>query len=114
MGTRPRLPNNVIWSIEDATAAAVELWEDLARVRKRAERVEDALTLGAVGRCMERLVVIEHHLRNARCGRYEARVEGSEADDERDSGKGSGPDVAGAGADGGGSGVGVGVVGRRK
>lgn len=73
MGTRPRLSNNVIWSIEDALAAVVEMWGELERAGELAEKREDARGLGAVSRCKSKLALIEHHLRNGRQGRYEPR-----------------------------------------
>ena len=76
MGTRPRLPNNVIWSIEDATSAARSMWEELERASKLAEKREDVKVLAAVNECMSDLASVEHHLRNARQGRYEPRGQG--------------------------------------
>jgi hypothetical protein len=74
MGTRPRLPSNVIWGLEDARAGVRTMWDRLAVASTRAEVKEDVQVLAAVNECMGELATVEHHLRNARAGKYEPRT----------------------------------------
>lgn len=69
MTLRPRLPNTVIWALEDAIALTLDFWTDLQTLSSHAEAHQDAVTLAAVARCMDRLTRIERHLRTARATR---------------------------------------------
>ena len=73
MAARPRLPNNVIWSLEDAEALMITIWEEVAKASERAEKLEDARLLAPLNRVSAALAGVEHHLRNARAMRYEPR-----------------------------------------
>lgn len=74
MTSRPRLPSNVIAGLEDAVAIITTIWPALTAASTRAaERYQDPLLLADLGRITRGLAVIEHHLRNARQGRYQER-----------------------------------------
>lgn len=72
MGTRPRLPTNVIWSLEDAQAGVLGMWYGLREASKRAVKQEDAAMLGLLNEVMGELARVERHVRNARAGVYGA------------------------------------------
>lgn len=74
MPTRPRLPSNVIAGLEDATAIIKDIWPVLASACARAEdRYQDPVLLADLGRITRAVAVIEHHVKNARQGRYQER-----------------------------------------
>lgn len=73
MGTRPRLPNNVIWSLEDALGLMNDVWAEVGRLGVRAEKLEDPKLLGPLNRVQAALRDVECDLRNARAGKYEPK-----------------------------------------
>jgi hypothetical protein len=75
MTTKPRLSTNVIACLEDAQALiGGRAWPALWAASDLAERHEDARLLAALNRLSQALASIEHHVRNARQGRYEVEV----------------------------------------
>lgn len=74
MPTRPRLPTNVIAGLEDTIALINDLWPSLCAASQRAEdRYQDEVLVADLGRITRHVAVIEHHVRNARQGRYQQR-----------------------------------------
>ena len=75
MTTKPRLSTNVIACLEDAQALiGGRAWPALWAASDLAERHEDARLLAALNRLSQALASIEHHVLNARQGRYEVEV----------------------------------------
>jgi len=72
--SKPRLPTNVINSLEDARTVLLEMWPPLRNAcRSARERHQDPLLLADLNDLVTGLADVEFYIGNARQGRYESR-----------------------------------------
>lgn len=68
---RPRLPNKVIWNIDDIGAICGRVQEALRGAEARVDEIEDAQLLAALATVGREVEVIRRRARDARHGEYE-------------------------------------------
>jgi len=70
MASKTRVPNKVIWGLEDMMAVLTEARADWQPIMERAERTMDIKLALAAGRMRDHLAELERLARAARQGEY--------------------------------------------
>jgi hypothetical protein len=72
--SRTRIPNKLIWGLEDILACCLDARDAWRQAHRRARQQMDPVMLAALATLSDRLAEIERRARDARNGEYDQRV----------------------------------------